>query len=148
MPGELDVLLSRSRELGIRPHIGVRAKLSVKASGHWTDSGGERSTFGLSPAQIVDVVDKLKACDMLDCFRLLHYHLGSQVSNIRDIRTGVMEGARLYVGLVQEGAHGRPTWAAAWPWTTTARTPPHLVAQLQSGRIQRRHRGSHHEHLQ
>ena len=104
MPSELDVLLSRSRELGIRPNIGVRAKLSVKASGHWTDSGGERSTFGLSPAQIVDVVDKLKACDMLDCFRLLHYHLGSQVSNIRDIRTGVMEGARLYVGLVQEGA--------------------------------------------
>ena len=104
MPSELDVLLFRSRELGIRPNIGVRAKLSVKASGHWTDSGGERSTFGLSPAQIVDVVDKLKACDMLDCFRLLHYHLGSQVSNIRDIRTGVMEGARLYVGLVQEGA--------------------------------------------
>ncbi len=88
----------------MRPNIGVRAKLAVKAGGHWTDSGGERSTFGLSPAQIVDVVDTLKAHDMLDCFRLLHYHLGSQVSNIRDIRTGVMEGARLYVGLVQEGA--------------------------------------------
>ncbi len=104
MPGELDVLLERAKVLGVRPNIGVRAKLAVKAGGHWTDSGGERSTFGLSPAQIVDVVDTLKAHDMLDCFRLLHYHLGSQVSNIRDIRTGVMEGARLYVGLVQEGA--------------------------------------------
>lgn len=104
MPGELEMLLERSKALGVRPNIGVRAKLAVKAGGHWTDSGGERSTFGLSPAQIVDVVDKLKACDMLDCFRLLHYHLGSQVSNIRDIRTGVMEGARLYEGLVQEGA--------------------------------------------
>ncbi|MBE6442380.1 MAG: biosynthetic arginine decarboxylase [Desulfovibrio desulfuricans] len=104
MPGELRVLLERSKALGVRPNIGVRAKLAVKAGGHWTDSGGERSTFGLSPAQIVDVVDTLKAEDMLDCFRLLHYHLGSQVSNIRDIRTGVMEGARLYVGLVQEGA--------------------------------------------
>lgn len=104
MPGELDLLLERSRALGVRPNIGVRAKLAVKAGGHWTDSGGERSTFGLGASQIVDIVDKLKAQDMLDCFRLLHYHLGSQLSNIRDIRRGVMEGARLYVGLVQEGA--------------------------------------------
>lgn len=104
MPSELGVLLERSKALGVRPSIGVRAKLAVKASGHWTDSGGERSTFGLSPAQIVDVVDALKAHNMLDCFKLLHYHLGSQVSNIRDIRTGVMEGARLYAGLIEEGA--------------------------------------------
>jgi arginine decarboxylase len=104
MPGELELILERSRLLGVRPLIGVRAKLAVKAGGHWTDSGGERSTFGLSPAQIVDVVDRLKSCDMLDCFRLLHYHLGSQVPNIRDIRTGVMESARLYAGLAQEGA--------------------------------------------
>jgi arginine decarboxylase len=104
MPGELDMLLERSKALDVRPSIGVRAKLAVKAGGHWTDSGGERSTFGLSPAQIVDVVDSLKSCGMLDCFRLLHYHLGSQVPNIRDIRTGVMESARLYAGLAQEGA--------------------------------------------
>jgi arginine decarboxylase len=104
MPGELDLLLERSKALDVRPNIGVRAKLAVKAGGHWTDSGGERSTFGLSPAQIVDVMDRLKSCGMLDCFRLLHHHLGSQVPNIRDIRTGVMESARLYVGLAQEGA--------------------------------------------
>ncbi len=104
MPGELDILLERAKALNVRPRVGVRAKLAVKAGGHWTDSGGERSTFGLSPAQIVDVVDTLKANAMLDCFRLLHYHLGSQISNIRDIRTGVMEATRLYVGLAQEGA--------------------------------------------
>ena len=104
MPGELDVLLDRAKSFGVRPNIGVRAKLTVKASGHWVESGGDRSTFGLSAAQIVDIVDKLKEQDMLDCFKLLHYHLGSQVCNIRDIRTAVMEGARLYVGLVQEGA--------------------------------------------
>ncbi|MDR2850747.1 MAG: biosynthetic arginine decarboxylase [Desulfovibrio sp.] len=104
MPSELDVLLERATLLNVRPNIGVRIKLAVKAGGHWTDSGGERSTFGLSPAQLVDVVDKLKTCDMLDCFRLLHYHLGSQISNIRDIRTGVIESARLYAGLAQEGA--------------------------------------------
>lgn len=104
MPGELDMLLDRAKSLGVRPQIGVRAKLAVKASGHWTDSGGERSTFGLSPAQIVDVVDTLKARGMIDCFRLLHYHLGSQISNIRDIRLGAMEAGRLYAGLVEEGA--------------------------------------------
>lgn len=104
MPGELEVVLERAAALGIRPNVGVRSKLSVKAGGHWTDSGGERSTFGLSPSQIVDVVDTLKSRDMLDCFRLLHYHLGSQISNIRDIRTGVMEATRLYAGLVEEGA--------------------------------------------
>lgn len=104
MPGELELLLERAKSLGVRPNIGARAKLAVKAGGHWTDSGGERSTFGLSPAQIVAAVDTLKAEGMLDCFRLLHYHLGSQISNIRDIRMGAMEAARLYVGLVQEGA--------------------------------------------
>lgn len=104
MPGELDLLLERARRLGVRPNIGARAKLSVKATGHWTDSGGERSTFGLSSAQIVDIVDTLKNSGMLDCFKLLHYHLGSQISNIRDIRTGVIEASRLYAGLSQEGA--------------------------------------------
>lgn len=104
MPGELDTLLERAKALGVSPNIGARAKLAVKASGHWTDSGGERSTFGLSSAQIVDVIDTLRQHDMLNCFKLLHYHLGSQISNIRDIRNGVMEAARLYTGLVEEGA--------------------------------------------
>ena len=104
MPGELEVILERAKLLGIRPQLGVRAKLSVRAGGHWTDSGGDRSTFGLTAAQIVDMVDTLREHDMLDCLRLLHYHLGSQVSNIRTIRTAVMEAARIYAGLVQEGA--------------------------------------------
>lgn len=104
MPGELDLILERGEALGVKPIIGVRAKLSVKAGGHWTDSGGERSTFGLTTSQIVDVVDRLKEKGMLDCFKLLHYHLGSQVPNIRDIRAAVMEACRIYAGLVQEGA--------------------------------------------
>ena len=104
MPGELETILQRARIHDMRPKLGVRCKLSTRASGHWAESGGERSVFGLSPAEIVDLIDKLKANDMLDCLRLLHYHLGSQVSNIRDIRLGVQEGARFYAGLVQEGA--------------------------------------------
>ena len=104
MPSELELILERSELLGVRPNLGVRAKLSSKAGGHWTDSGGERSTFGLTPAQIVDVVDVLKEKNMLDCFKLLHYHLGSQVPNIRDIRSAAMEASRIYAGLVAEGA--------------------------------------------
>ena len=104
MPSELDIILERSKLLGVRPKIGVRAKLAVKAGGHWSDSGGDRSTFGLTAAQIVDVVDRLRNENMLDCLKLLHYHLGSQVSNIRAIRTAVMEATRIYAGLVQEGA--------------------------------------------
>ena len=104
MPGELDVVLDRAARLGIKPQIGVRVKLSTKASGHWSESGGERSSFGLTSAQIVDVVDTLKAHGLLDCLKLMHYHLGSQVPNIRDIRSAVMEATRIYAGLVQEGA--------------------------------------------
>lgn len=104
MPTELELILERSQLMGVKPLIGVRAKLSAKGSGHWQDSGGERSAFGLSSAQVVDVVDRLRACDMLDCFRLLHFHIGSQVPNIRDIRAAAMEGSRVYAGLVAEGA--------------------------------------------
>ena len=104
MPRELDLIIQQAQKMGVRPYIGMRAKLASKANGHWTDSGGERSTFGLTATQIVDAVDTLREKGMLDCFRLLHYHLGSQVSNIRDIRKAVMEASRMYAGLVKEGA--------------------------------------------
>lgn len=104
MLSELELILERSASLGIKPLIGVRAKLASQAGGHWIDSGGERSAFGLTITQIVDVVDSLRARGMLDCLLLLHSHLGSQVSNIRDIRNGVMEASRVYAGLVREGA--------------------------------------------
>ena len=104
MPGELELILERARLFGVRPQLGVRVKLITRGSGHWAGSGGERSAFGLTTEQIMDIVDTLKAHDMLDCLRLLHYHLGSQVPNIRDIRTAVMESTRIYAGLAQEGA--------------------------------------------
>ncbi len=104
MPRELDLVLERSKALGIRPLLGVRVKLSTKASGHWSESGGERSSFGLTSAQIIDVIDTLKEHEMLDCLQLMHYHLGSQVPNIRDIRNAVTEATRIYAGLVGEGA--------------------------------------------
>ncbi len=103
-PTELPIILERSETLGIEPLIGIRIKLSSRAGGHWQDSGGDNSIFGLSTSQVVDVVDRLKEQDKLHCLQLLHYHLGSQIPNIRDIRTAVRETARYYSDLVNEGA--------------------------------------------
>jgi len=103
-PSELPLILQRAAALKIRPLIGVRAKLATKAGGHWTESGGDRSIFGLNSTQIIDVVDQLKDKEMLDCLQLLHYHLGSQIPNIRDIRSAVLEACRMYVELSREGA--------------------------------------------
>lgn len=104
MPGEVGIILQRSRALGIKPNIGLRMKPSTMASGHWTDSGGDRSVFGLNTTQVIQVVERLRKEKMLDCLKLLHYHLGSQIPNIHDIRVGATEAARFYAGLVQEGA--------------------------------------------
>lgn len=104
MPGELALIIERARKLKVKPLIGVRLKLSTRADGHWTDSGGDRSIFGLTTTQLIDVVDTLKKNGMLDCLKLLHYHLGSQIPNIRDIRSAVMEACRYYVDLAKEGA--------------------------------------------
>lgn len=103
-PSELEQIIERSTALDIRPLIGVRLKLSTQASGHWNHSGGERSVFGLNPSQVCDLVDRLKEVEMLDCLQLLHYHVGSQIPNIRDIREAVVEACRVYTGLVTEGA--------------------------------------------
>ncbi len=104
MLSELDLILESSRDLNIRPYIGIRFKLATRAGGHWTESGGDRSIFGLNTSQIVQVIDRLREHEMLDCLQLLHYHLGSQIPNIRDIRAAVQEACRVYAGLVHEGA--------------------------------------------
>jgi len=104
MPGELNHIIDRSEKLNIKPNIGMRMKLASKAGGHWTESGGDRSIFGLNTAQLIEGVDFLKKKNMLDSLKLLHYHLGSQIPNIRDIRTAVGEASRIYAELVKEGA--------------------------------------------
>lgn len=104
MPGELDLLLERAAKLNIRPRLGLRVKLASSVGGKWSESGGESSVFGLTPPQVIAIVDKLRELGMLDCLELLHYHLGSQVPNIREIREAIREAARYYASLVQEGA--------------------------------------------
>ncbi|WP_319778772.1 biosynthetic arginine decarboxylase [Maridesulfovibrio sp.] len=107
MPGELPLIIERAKVKGIRPILGVRVKLSSQAGGLWSESGGDRSIFGLNATQIIDVIDTLKESDMLDCLQLLHYHLGSQIPNIREIRSAVAEASRVYAALVGEGANMR-----------------------------------------
>lgn len=101
---ELPIIIERSMALGIEPMIGVRAKMTSKVSGHWNSTSGDRSVFGLSASQIIQVVDVLRDNDMLHCLQLLHCHLGSQIPNIRDIRGGVNEACRYYADLCNEGA--------------------------------------------
>jgi len=103
-PAELPIILERSEALGVRPLIGVRIKVSAKVGGLWTETSGDRSSFGLNTAQLISVVDALKEHGMLDCLRLLHCHLGSQIPDIQDIRAGVLEACRYYVDLAGEGA--------------------------------------------
>jgi len=104
MPGEVDLIIERAKFHKVKPNLGLRIKLAIQADGQWSESGGDASVFGLGMSHVVDVVDRLKAENMLDCLRLLHYHIGSQIPNITDIRAGAMEASRLYEELVREGA--------------------------------------------
>ena len=104
MPSELPMILDRAKHLGVKPRIGVRAKLAAKGGGHWNESGGDRSQFGLNASQIIDLVDYLRERDALDCLEMLHYNLGSQIPNIRNVRSGAIEAGRMYANLVKEGA--------------------------------------------
>ncbi|HEX5065096.1 MAG TPA: biosynthetic arginine decarboxylase, partial [Myxococcota bacterium] len=103
-PGEIDLVIKTSRELGIRPHLGVRARLSTRGAGKWVESTGDRSKFGLSAPEIVEAVDRLRAEDMLDCLELLHFHIGSQITAIRAHKDALAEASRVFVGLHELGA--------------------------------------------
>jgi arginine decarboxylase len=104
MPSELALILERSRKIGVLPNLGVRVRLSTKGSGHWQDSAGDKSVFGLNAAQVIAVVDHLKDAGYLGCLKMLHYHQGSQIPNIAAIREGATEAVRMYCDLVKEGA--------------------------------------------
>ncbi len=103
-PQELKLVLERSERSGVDPVLGIRSKISAEMSGHWNETSGDRSVFGLTASQIVRCVDQLKAAQKLDCLQLLHFHLGSQIPDIRDIRNGVSEALQVYVSLFREGA--------------------------------------------
>ncbi len=101
---ELDLILKHSQRVGVRPAIGLRLKLASKGSGRWKSSGGYRSKFGLTVSEALQALDQMKAAGMEDCLELLHFHLGSQITNIRQIKGAVNEAARIYVELKRAGA--------------------------------------------
>src|SRR5688572_10491611 len=101
---ELALILKYAEKVGVRPQIGMRIKLAARGSGRWQSSGGPRSKFGLTVGEILHAVDELKSRDMLDCFKLLHFHLGSQITNIRHVKAAMTESARAYADLVKRGA--------------------------------------------
>ncbi|MGB5696014.1 MAG: biosynthetic arginine decarboxylase [Polyangiales bacterium] len=100
---ELELAFRAAEKLGIRPCLGVRAKLSSKGIGRWANSAGDRAKFGLTMAEIVHVVDELQERDMLDCLKLLHFHLGSQVSSIIPVKNAMREASQIYVELLKMG---------------------------------------------
>ncbi len=101
---EIDLILKTSRELGIRPQLGIRARLSTKGAGRWVESTGDRSKFGLSSMEIVAAVDRLASEDMLDCVELMHFHIGSQITAARAHKDALGEASRIFVGLHEMGA--------------------------------------------
>jgi arginine decarboxylase len=103
-PSELELIREISVKTKVRPRIGIRARLSAKGAGHWEASGGDRSKFGLSGRGLLDAMAFLRENDLLDCFELVHFHLGSQISSIRSVKDALREAAQVYVNLAKMGA--------------------------------------------
>ncbi len=101
---ELEAIVRYAQELNVRPVMGVRVKLASRGAGRWRYSAGFRSKFGLTMAEILEAIQYLKQRDMADCLQLVHFHLGSQITNIRNIKGALTEAARVYVELARVGA--------------------------------------------
>jgi arginine decarboxylase len=101
---ELELILEYAEKVGVRPNIGMRVKLAARGSGRWQSSGGYRSKFGLTVTEILRGFEELKKRGMEDCFKLLHFHLGSQITHIRIIKNALNEAARVYCDLAKMGA--------------------------------------------
>jgi len=105
-PSELDQIHRVAERMRIRPNLGIRARLSSRGAGRWEQSGGDFSKFGLTAAEMVDAVTKLKSWGQVDTLKLLHFHLGSQISAIKSIKNALREAGRLFVELYKLGALG------------------------------------------
>jgi len=101
---ELSLIAEVAKKVGVRPRIGIRVKLAAKGSGRWEASGGDRSKFGLSTREVVEAINFLRANDLLSCFELVHFHLGSQISAIRAVKNALREAGRFYVEICRLGA--------------------------------------------
>ncbi len=101
---ELPLIVQVAREWGVQPMLGIRGKLSTKGSGKWQESGGDLAKFGLNTSEMLRAIEFLRNEGMLDCLQLFHFHIGSQVPDIRTVKSAVQEGARYYASLRKLGA--------------------------------------------
>ena len=100
---ELRLINEVAKRVGVRPNVGIRIKLASSGSGKWEESGGDQSKFGLNASELLEAVEYARSNDMLDCIKLIHFHLGSQITNIRKIKQGLSEVAQFYVQLMAMG---------------------------------------------
>ncbi len=100
---ELKLIIRIAHRLKIKPNIGIRIKLSSSGSGKWEDSGGDASKFGLTSSELLEALDYLERNKMQDCLKLVHFHIGSQVTKIRRIKLAMREASQFYVQLHMKG---------------------------------------------
>lgn len=103
-PLELDFVIEEAAKLNIKPSLGVRVRLSSISAGKWQNSGGEKSKFGLHAYEVLQLIERLKQADLLDTLKLMHFHMGSQIANIHDIKIALKEAGQFYVELRRLGA--------------------------------------------
>ncbi len=103
-PTELLLIAEVAKRTGIAPRLGMRVRLSTRGAGKWEASGGDRSKFGLSPNELMEAIGFMKEANLLGCFELLHFHLGSQISNIRSVKNALREVGRFFVEVARLGA--------------------------------------------
>ena len=96
---ELDLTIKIAKRLKVKPNIGIRVKLASSGSGKWEESGGDGSKFGLNSSELLEAMEVLKTSKMDECFQLIHFHIGSQITKIRRIKTALREAAQFYVQL-------------------------------------------------
>ena len=102
-PSEVDLIIKWSKSLKVKPLIGIRAKLTARGRGKWESSGGDKSKFGLFPSEILSAVEKFKTAGLQSCLKLLHFHLGSQITSIQSIKEALNESTRIFVELYKMG---------------------------------------------
>ena len=100
---ELETIAKVAKKLNVKPNLGIRIKLASSGSGKWEESGGDASKFGLTSAELLQALDILKQKGMQECLRLIHFHIGSQITKIRRIQTALREAAQFYINLHKMG---------------------------------------------
>ena len=100
---EIDIIAKTAERLNVRPNIGIRIKLASSGSGKWAESGGDASKFGLTPSELLEALNKLDSMGLHDCVRLIHFHIGSQITKIRRIQNALTEAGQYYANLRKMG---------------------------------------------